>query len=56
MRLFFNVINRSNNIKCFEFSVKTFYRECREIAKNLWLWFNIYQLFETNLKITITKL
>ena len=46
----FNLLNRSKNIKCFEFYVKTLYRECRDMAKNLWLWWNvIYQLFKRNI-------
>ena len=34
----FQVSTGITNIKCFEFYVKTLYRECREIAKKLWLW------------------
>ena len=45
-----NAISRSKNIKCRELCMKILYRQCREIAKNRCLWWNIiYQLFETNI-------
>ena len=34
----FQCIDRSKNIKRCEFYVSILYRECREIAKKLWLW------------------
>ena len=44
-----NIKNGRKNIKYCEFCVKLFYCDCLEIAKKLWLWWNIvYQLFETN--------
>ena len=56
-----NVKNRSKNIKCFQFCVKTLYCECLELAKNLWFCWILFTDFlkeiSPNQKIfDITKL
>ena len=44
------IINGNKNIKSCEFCVKILHRECCEVAKKLWFWWNIiYQLYGTNI-------
>ena len=44
-----NVINGNENFKSCEFCLKILHRECREVAKKLWFWWNIVDhLYETN--------